>query len=194
MDQDRRNRLLLVVLMTLLGVVVVYYGVISPLGYQLRQEATRLEDEQRKLAGLQQQLVHMERFMEEAAKQKELLRDWKGRVPTGTVVRWFLDSVLQLAKGDGIISPDIKTPSILSVGDKGDLGYSRVSIGVVGIGEYVQVGRFVADFENEFPFSEVQTLKLEVGSSGSGLYSETERPVLGLSMTVESLADRPVVR
>ena len=194
MDQDRRNRLLLVVLMTLLGVVVVYYGVISPLSYQLRQEATRLADEQRKLSGLQQQLVHMERFMEEAAKQKELLADWKGRVPEGVVVRWYLERVLEIAREDGITSPDIKTPSILSPGEKGDLGYGRVSVGVVGIGCYGQLGKFVADFENTFPFTEVQTLKLEMGSAGGGLYTEPDPEVLGLSMSVESLAERPVVR
>ncbi len=194
MDLDRRNRLLLVVLMTLLGLVVVYYGVISPLNYQLRQEATRLEDEQRKLGMLKNQLGQMERFMAEAAKQKELLEDWKNRVPKGVLVRWFLDRALPLAKADGIFSPDVKTPSILTAGEKQDLGYSRVSVGVVGLGRYDQVGKFVADFENEFPFSEVSSLRLEVSSVGAGVYSEVDISVLGLSMTVESLAERPVVR
>jgi hypothetical protein len=180
--------------MTLLGVVMVYYGVISPLNYQLRQEATRLGDEQRKLGMLKNQLGQMERFMAEAAKQKELLADWKERVPTGVVVRWYLDQALGLAYTNEISSPDIKTPSILSPGEKGNLGYGRVSVGVVGIGRYAQLGKFVADFENTFPFTEVQTLKLEMGSAGGGLYTEPDPEVLGLSMSVESLAERPVVR
>jgi len=165
MTSDQRNRLILVVLLTLAALAAVYSLGISWLGAQVGHERSRLNALQSKLEQQHALSVQASQMGQEGEERAALLADLERRMPSGDVYYSLLARLEVLSRAHGIrdlklIRPT-RSPAALST-ELAKLGYAGVQGGVEAVGDYVQIGYFVAAFENELPFMRVTELRLDM--------------------------------
>jgi hypothetical protein len=183
MDRDRRNRAILVVLMTVMAVAVLYSTVISWLANQIRQETRRLAESETRLQQLNDTMRDLADRSLKTDEDARLLKHWKSRLPQGPAYAWLLSELEPVAKTNGVTEFALGQVSSISLSVPADLGFSGVEGMLSGVGAYQQLGRFVADLENAFPFNEVASLNLDAFSAGTGVIAqEEEYPVLGMEL------------
>jgi Tfp pilus assembly protein PilO len=165
MTSDQRNRLILVVLLTLAALAAVYSLGISWLGAQVTLERSRLNALQSKLEQQHALSVQASQMGQEAEERAALLADLERRMPSGDVYYSLLARLEVLGRARGIRDLKLIRPTRSSTAlstELGNLGYMGVQGGVEAMGDYVQIGYFVAAFENELPFMRVTELRLDM--------------------------------
>lgn len=184
MNRDRLNRIILVVVLTGMAVAGLYSTLISWLNHRTRQESALLAESGRRLGELDRALRDTREITLKAKLYSAVLQQWRLSVPQGAAYRWLLRELERVAKTNGVTEFTLGGVSADDTVDlPSDLNYQGVKGTVVGVGAYQQLGMFVADFENAFPFNEVMGLTLDVAGVDTGLVtSDQDYPVLGMQL------------
>jgi len=195
MDRDRRNQMILVVLLTVMAVAVLYATVISWLNDQIRQETKRLRDSEAELQKLAGTVREGATMLVREAQDRELLNHWESRLPQGPAYAWLLRELEPVAKTNGITEFALVGVSEDSLPFPAGLDYQGLKGTVFGVGAYQQLGMLLADFENAFPFNEVTILNLDVSGMATGVMtSDQDYPVLGMQMNFRGCGYKVIFR
>jgi hypothetical protein len=92
---------------------------------------------------------------------------------SGDLYAWIINTVRNFKTKHPAV--DIPQFSTIQVGETTLLPkfpYRQATLTVAGKAYYHDLGSFISDFENEFPYIRLQNLVLEPGSSTDGTYSE----------------------
>lgn len=166
LPKEKRNHLVLVVVMTLAVLAGIGFGLIR---YQYASLA-RMDDKQaetaKKLAQMKDSIKGKEQIkeaMEEAA--RNLAGKEVGMV-RGDPFAWFIDVVGKYKGGYKIEIPQISPntpPAPCNLIPK--FPYKQTSVTIAGTGYYHDVGKFISDFENDYPFIRLLNVNLELNPS-----------------------------
>ncbi len=166
LPKEKRNHLVLVVVMTLAVLAGIGFGLIR---YQYASLA-RMDDKQaetaKKLAQMKDSIKGKEQMkaaMEEAA--RNLAGKEVGMV-RGDPFAWFIDVVGKYKGGYKIEIPQISPntpPAPCNLIPK--FPYKQTSVTIAGTGYYHDVGKFISDFENDYPFIRILNVNLELNPS-----------------------------
>jgi hypothetical protein len=193
LSKDKRDRIILVVMLTL----AVSWGLWQ---FVINTRSARLKTQQVELVEQEGQLLQARDWIERAQTVEQemtealsaLSRAEDGLAGRTDPYAWsylLLDQIRQMG-------PDLRN---LDVAGKPDIGpvrllpgfpYQATTFTVVGLGHYHDFGRFVADFENEFPYFRVENIELTARSSMSDS-EETldQREMLNLKFDIVALLE-----
>jgi Tfp pilus assembly protein PilO len=164
LPKDKRNQLILVVIVTLGTLGVLGFGLIKYQYENLRRLATRKATAETKLAQVQDAVKNTARIQSDLAEAKQNLTQMENDVaPAGDLYSWLISTIRSFK-----VPYKVEIPQYSQIGPTIDTAmlpgfpYKQASMTVAGKAHYHDLGRFVADFENKFPHIRIMNLALDV--------------------------------
>jgi len=186
LPNDKRNKLIVVALLTVVALGALGFGLIQWQRGSLRSVADKREVAEKKLARVKDGINHADRIEAEFnAENKELAEQEEAMASGGDLYSWMVNLLRRFKLSyPGIDIPQISQPTALTdVNLLPRFPYKQVTLKVSGTAYYHDFGRFIADFENEFPHIRVVNLLLEPAT----IMGSTEKEKLAFTMDIITL-------
>jgi hypothetical protein len=193
LSKEKRDRLILTIIVVVGTLGVLYTYVYGAQRDRLNTLDLQITGVKAKLASAER-LVRSEDFVERnLAENKRLLEErTRDMAPAGQYYYWFLKLLDEFRKEQGLgtgFIVDITQPEFIEVGLLPKFQFKAASFGVRLNGRFHEVGKFIADLENSYPYFRVQDLRMLPGSNlgpagGSG---EAAREKLMVELRVVTL-------
>lgn len=164
LSKDKRNQLIMIVLGTAGVIAALWFVIISA-------QRQKIHDINAKIASTTAQIDKMQQVKKAASKieeQKKVcearLGDIEGTMPSGDWYLWVNTTLRKFnVPSYHVDIPVIGAPVASTVSLLPGFPYNQLSVAVNGTAYYDDFGRFVADFENQFPCMMIENLSLEPG-------------------------------
>jgi len=163
-SKEKRNKLIMVIMMIGLVLSGLYFGLI---GFQ-QQHLRDLEGRRRILEGrandVQRAIRNADQISKGLQESGELLKAQEKDMATGDYYSWMIDNIRVFKTPYNIDIPKFENAVVSEVKLFPTFSYKQVSLSISGTGFYHDIGRFVADFENRFLSSRILNLELSPAS------------------------------
>ena len=175
LPKQKRDHLILVVLITAILLGGLGFGLLRFQYDHLLLVASDTTDSQKKLGQMKDAIRRAEQIETDLAEVARTLSGLEeGMAPSGDVLAWVNDTIRRFKLAYRVEIPQFSNPSaVTDVSLLPKFPYKQVTITVAGSGFYHDLGKFIADFENQFPHIRLLNLSLEPISSMLG--SEKEK-------------------
>jgi len=177
LSKDKRNQLILVIMVTVALMVGLWYGVINTRTAELtRIQSARVKtienlDKARKVISRAAQAdSDMQRVTNKLAAVEETMA-------SGDLYSWTYLFLEKARAGQDVNFIDVGRPTRGDVSVLAQFPYAAAIFNVRGTAYYHDFGRFLADFENKYPYYRIQNLTLVPGydlATGSDSGTETK--------------------
>jgi hypothetical protein len=165
LSKEKRDKLILVCI----GIVAVVAGLYT---YVLGGQKEKLANIQNQIAGTQGKLAKAQQALRAADTIEATLTENRALVearqekmaPQGQYYYWFLKLVDQFRKDENLDNGfivDITMPEFVDAGLLPKFPYKAAAFGLRVNGQFHDIGRFVANLENSFPYFRVQQVHLQ---------------------------------
>ena len=190
MPKEKRERLILVIVGTLVIMVAIYYGVIGAQRTTLVKTVQRARDEQSRVNNGQRLAASVTQLQKSIEASEAELKGIEGNMASGDMYSWIILTINNF-KENGGYRVEIPTFSREVNGEVGMLTkfpYRAAIFSVRGSAHFHDFARFVADLENAFPYIRLQNIELDPGASTYGNTSDDPEK-LGFRMEVVTLVN-----
>ena len=185
LPKDKRNKLILLAFGTLVVLAGLWFAILSPQCRKLAEIAKKTADAENKLADGQRTTASAEATEAGLQNTAGKLQAIESGMPSGDLYAWFIQTLDQFRQPYRVELPQ-KSREVM--GDAGLLPkfpYRAATFTVRGGAYYHDFGKFLADFENHFPYLRVQNLELEASSLTST--NSTDREKLTFKIEIVAL-------
>lgn len=161
LSKEKRSQLIMVML--LIGAVLVglYFGLIRFQQTGLSQLADQQRVAQGKVDQVQRAIRSAKEIEAELDAGRAALDEREKNMAQGDKFLWMIDFIRKFENGYRVEIPRFETASISEVTLLPKFPYKQISLSISGTGFYHDIGKFIADFENQFPASRVLNLDLQ---------------------------------
>lgn len=167
LQKEKQKQLLLVGLVIAAILVGLWYGLIRAQQQKIQTIASEQAALQSKLAGMKNTIARAEEIEQDLAKCSGLIASLEGQMASGDLYAWMVTALRQFKLPYNIDIPQfsqIEGPREMNL--LPGFPYAQSSMTIAGSGNFYEVGRFIADFENKYPFSRINNLTLDTSSGG----------------------------
>jgi Tfp pilus assembly protein PilO len=161
LSAEKRNRLILVILGSIVLGATIWYGVVRTRNAQIEQSVNKLAAAKDKLEKAQNRVKQAEQIeadMEEASRRLKTIEE--GMAPGTDLFSWSYVLLDRARAGQELEVVEITRPQTNEVGVLPAFPYLAATFTVRGTAHYHDFGKFLADFENKFPYFYTQNLSL----------------------------------
>ena len=186
LSKEKRNRLILVIMLTIAIGVGLWYGLITTRKERLEEAKGAIRaaiDKLEKAKALVKQADKAEAQVAVAMNKLKVVED--SMASGADHYTWAIKLFEEARARHEVKIIETTRPVKGDVGLLAQFPYQAAIFTVRGTGHYHDFGKFLADFENSFPYFRVQNLSLSVGSDSIGA-SDAPTAVTG----VENLSFR----
>lgn len=184
LPKEKRNQLVLVVIVTLAMMVALGYGLVRMQYDDLGATHRKQDAAASKLQLMQDTIKKASQITADLAKAEETLTQQENEMVTGDPTSWFLTTIRGFNKPAYQVSiPSFSTILVDDMKMLAKFPYKQVTITVGGTGHYHDIGKFISEFENEFPHIRVVNVEITPVSEQSA--GEKER--LNFKMDIVAL-------
>jgi Tfp pilus assembly protein PilO len=188
LPKDKRDRLVLVALATVAVLVGLYYGVVSSQRRSLDALAKRKADQEGKLSGAERLAGSVSQFQKNLDESSGKLKAIESSMASGDMYSWVILTVNNFKENYKIDIPQFSREVPGEVGMLPRFPYRAAVFHIRGTAHYHDFGRFVADFENSFPYMRIQNIELDP-SGGSSANKVHEPEKLAFKMEIVALVN-----
>ncbi len=184
LSSEKRKKLVLVALVTAAAVAGVGYGLIKP---EYRRRATLAAAKavaERKLEQMKQTIESADLIEAQLGETKKQLDRIEEGMASGDLYSWAINTIRQFKLPYRVDIPQfsqIDGPREMSM--LAGFPYKQAALTIGGTATFNDLGKFISDFENQFPYCRIMNLTLE---PTSGLVS-SDRDRLSFRMTIAAL-------
>lgn len=184
MPKDKRNNLILVALICAVMVGGWYMVVYKSQTQSLQTMRTKRDAARKKLEEVKLAIKTADEVETQLCDVKKRLEQVEDTMASGDLYAWAINTVRQFKLGYKVEIPQFsqidgpRDTTLLA-----NFPYKQATLTIGGTAHFHDFGKFVADFENQFPYMRVMNLTLEPGSSL--VASEKER--LSFRMEIAAL-------
>ena len=164
LSKEKRNQLILVVLITLGALSGLGLGLVKFQKENLVRLADRKASAEKKLAQMEDAVKHSTRIQTDLAEAKQTLSQLESDIaPAGDLYSWLISTIRSFK-----VPYKVEIPQYSQIGPTTDMTmlpafpYKQASMTIAGKAHYHDLGRFLADFENKFPHIRILNLALDV--------------------------------
>lgn len=167
LPKDKRNQVILVWLIVI-GLISAWVFVV--LKYQLDakhragQNLVKRIDQYKAMTNQLQRAGHIQAEMEVVARKLEAL---EYRMADGDVFSWTVNTIRDFKQSRNVDLPQISQPSTTKNTLLPGFPYDQASVTVAGTAFFHDLGMFIADFENEFPFARICNVAIQPATGGN---------------------------
>lgn len=174
LPKAKRDHLILVVLATLIAVAGLYLGLIRRQNENLARLAQQKATAAQKLKTVLGAIHQADGIEAELENARNMLAHNENDVASGDLYAWVINSLRQFK------APyKVEIPQFGQLGPVGDVSllsnfpYKQATLTVAGTAHFHDLGRFIADFENEFPHVRLLNLTLDANAPSQNVEPET---------------------
>jgi hypothetical protein len=180
----KRDRLILLGIGVVAMGVLLWLGLIRPLEGQVDAHSREMQD----LAGQIQQSRQILRLADSVMGRLTIasneLRNLELSMAQGDIYRWIINSLLTFQSAHEIDFSTFDQPVVGPWLLPPQAPYSLATFTVSGLATYREFGRFLADFENQFPQLQWQSLELERAPESKGDEERSSRLLFHLKFSL----------
>jgi Tfp pilus assembly protein PilO len=173
LSKQKRNHLILVILAALIVLAGLYLGLIRRQYESLTRLAQQKEAADRKLKTVVGTIHQADRIKAETEEARSVLAQSEADVASGDLYAWVINSLRQFK---GPYKVDVPQFSQIGAVDNVNLlpnfPYKQAVLTIAGTAYFHDLGRFIADFENQFPHVRLLNLSLDANAPSSSAQSE----------------------
>jgi Tfp pilus assembly protein PilO len=163
-SKEKRTQLILIGLVTCAIIAGLWFGLISlekdKIG-EISRKSSSVESEMAKMQKVSVETDQVAAALKEATNHLDAL---EGAMPSGDLFSGIVAAMRQFnIPSYKVDMPQFGPPSVEKVGMFGTFPYRQARLAVSGSAYYYDLGKFLADLENHFPYMRVQSLNLEPG-------------------------------
>jgi len=160
LSKEKRDRIILTGLGALFVVAGIWSLLVRPLQAQLSERRTKLE-------AAREDLTKARRLAEQAAKIEdelqgnlEKLRVIESHMAGGDLYSWIIRTMNPIQAGFVLDIPTYSPPGVGPAEVFPEFPYQAARFAFHGTGTYHEIGKFVSDMENRFPFARISGMDL----------------------------------
>jgi Tfp pilus assembly protein PilO len=163
LPKEKRDRLILVVLGTLASIAALYWGVVRVQRQTLVALAGKHTEEEIRVGNAQRLANSTAELQSNLQVVKEKLKVIESTMPSGDMYSWIILTINSFKENGGykVDIPQFSREVAGEVGMIAKFPYRAAVFHVRGTAFFHDFGRFVADFENTFPYMRIQNIDLE---------------------------------
>ncbi|HLH54405.1 MAG TPA: hypothetical protein VKY92_12395 [Verrucomicrobiae bacterium] len=183
LSKEKRNQLVLVIILSIGVVAGLWFGLIRSQQQTLEQLAQSKRSAQQKLEQVRQAIETADAVEMQLGEANKRLAKIESTMASGDLYLWTINTLRQFKPGYRVEIPQfsqIDGPKDMNL--LPNFPYKQANMTISGSALYSDLGRFVADFENQFPYMRILNLTLEPIPSMAG-----ERERLSFRMEIATL-------
>jgi Tfp pilus assembly protein PilO len=168
LPKEKRNQLVLVLVVTAVCLVGWGLGLIRYQYSSLHQLSENKVATEKKLVQMRDAVKQSDRLAQDLSDAKKSLGEMESDIASGDLYSWIITTIRRFR------APyKVEIPSQSPIGPISDVTllanfpYKQTSINVSGTAHYHDLGRFIADFENQFPHIRLMNLNLDLDGSAA---------------------------
>ena len=184
LPKEKRDRLLMIAVGALVVMIAMYYGVIRVQSQTLKDLAKKHAAEDRRVSKGQLMAASTGELQQKLGTTQAKLKTIESAMASGDMYSWIILTMNSFKENGGykIEIPQFSREVPSDVGLLAKFPYRAAVFHVRGTAFFHDFGRFIADFENTFPYMRIQNIDLEPSSSSLG---NTTSPEEKLSFKME---------
>lgn len=188
LPKEKRDRLILIVLGTLIVLIAIWYGLVSTQKKSLAAIQRRTLEQQDKV-GSARRLIDSTSDLEKRLEiTTEKLRSVEQSMASGDMYSWIILTMNRFRADRNVDIPQFSREVAVDVGVLPKFPYKAALFNVRGTAYFHDFGKFIADFENEFPYLRLQNVELEPAASSSAT-STGDAEKLAFKMEIVTLVN-----
>lgn len=184
LPKEKRDRLILVGMGTLILLVLIWFGLIRPQYAAISDTNTQIGDARNHLQSMENTIKLADTVSAQLEDLTGTLTQAESDLVTGDPAQWIYNTIRNFKEHYKV---DISVNSQLSMGEVDLLPkfpYKQLKVTVGGKAYYHDLGKFIADFENTFPHARIANLTLDLAGG-----AEAEAEKLNFRMDIIALAN-----
>src|SRR5438105_1234120 len=193
LPKEKRDRLLLIAIGTVICVAALWYVVIQSQKKTRDRIAKEILDQKNKVENAQRLVsltAEIQKKLDVSAKELKTIEE---SMASGDMYSWIITTINKFRADRKVEIPQFSREVPTEVGVLPKFPYRAALFNVRGTAYFHDFGKFVADFENAFPYIRVQNLELEP-MSGSGTTSVADPEKLAFKMEIVTLVNPTTAR
>lgn len=163
----KRNQLIGVLVATASLICAVYFLLINPQNTKNHELATAISKETLKLQQYKTTIKQMDATSATLADLSRQLNHSEEDVASGDVYAWAFETLRRFKSNYRVEIPTIGQPVTGDCDLVGNFPYKQIRFSLNGTAYYHDLGKFVAEFENQFPHCRVLNLSADPVNGGS---------------------------
>jgi Tfp pilus assembly protein PilO len=184
LSKEKRSQLILVALVVVAIIAGLWFGVIRSQQEDLRTLSAKKTEDLNKLSQTADTIKNSEKTKSELVTVSNQLATAERDMPYGDLYLSLVNTIRKFNKNYNVqISQFNPTGADTPENLLPRFPYRQVTVSISGMAHYHDLGKFVADFENEFPTSRVLNLDL----SPSSVTAPEDKEKLSFRMDIVSL-------
>lgn len=167
LPKEKRDRLIALGIGTLVIVVGLYYGLITMQQKALLSTAKAKADLMGKLGEGQRLLgssVAIQKGLESATAKRKAI---EATLPSGDMFSWIISTVNAFKEKYDVDIPQFSREVPSAIGISANFPYKAATFILRGTAHFHELGRFISDFENAFPYMRIQNIEIEPNPANS---------------------------
>ena len=175
LSKEKKNQLVVAIILILAGIAGLYFGLIS---FQLRHLKDLADNKVKmadKLSRVEQSIKNADLIDKDLSATSKKLADLEDDMANPSDVNsWLFNNIRQFKLAYKAVDvPQMSTPEVKDMNMMPRFPYKQVSLTIGGTAYFHDLGKFIADYENQYPHSRVVNLDIEPSPSMMG--GERER-------------------
>jgi Tfp pilus assembly protein PilO len=169
LSKEKKDKLILTCIACVGVIAVLYFLVITDQKREIEQLNGKIAQLKSKRDIAAKQVKRLPEMQAEVEKQKAILvqKQLDMQKPEADHV-WFLHIMEKMREQYGLGLDEIKPPSPIDPGVLPKFPFRAVELRVSMLGDYTVFGRFLADFENRYPYLRVEIMSISPERGGAG--------------------------
>jgi len=185
LPKEKRNQLILVAIATLIAIAGLYVGLIGRQNKSLARMAQEKAAAAKKVQVVRDTLRRADQIEAELDEAKTALAEAESDIASGDLYAWVINWLRQYKANYKVELPQFsQLGSPVDVNILSRFPYKQTTLTVAGTAHFHDLGRFLADMENQFPHIRLLNLSLDVNASSMSVEPET----LSFKMDIVTLA------
>lgn len=188
LPKEKRDRLVLVVISTVLCVAGLWFLVVKAQKKTIEKIAKDIVEQQNKVDNAERLIsstADIQKKLDVSAQQLKTIEDG---MASGDMYSWVITTINKFRADRKVDIPQFSREVPTEVGVLAKFPYHAALFNVRGTAYFHDLGKFLADFENAFPYIRVQNLELEA-ASGSSATSTGDAEKLAFRMEIVTLVN-----
>jgi len=168
LSKEKRNQLIIVAVATLAVLGLIYFGLIQRQYVSLGKIAKAKKDADAKLLNIRNIITNATMITNELSDSSLILAQTEKDMAAGDLYSWTYNTLRRFRQPYRIDIPEVGQPVIGEMDLLPAFPYKQIRFTVSGTGYYHDLGKFIADFENNFPHARLINLVIEPASGTDG--------------------------
>jgi Tfp pilus assembly protein PilO len=175
LPKEKRDRLIMVAVASIIAAVAVWYLLVRSQQSSAESLAKKITDQKAKVSGAERLVATTKELKSNLSAETHKLTSIVETIASGDMYAWAIQTVGRFGAERKVEIPQFSREVTTDIGMFPKFPYKAAAFNVRGSAYYHDLGQFLADFENSFPYARIQNLEIEPGAVSASGTAETEK-------------------